>query len=264
MRDRPSSTVVHSIHLTRPVVLVALMGIVAVVMGLLAPLSARAGDNQGGGVDPSAKPWICHPVEGAGETGYGWNVIDPSKDSSHIDEATGAGQHTRKDGSTDVYAVWNGTSWTCPGGPTTPTTEPTSPTTEPTSPTTEPTSSTTEPTSSTTEPTTTEPTTATETPGTGATVPSTTSSRPAVPEETPEEGATVAPTVPATQPTTPAAEPEVGGVQENAVPQAHTDGADLAAGQDAGWTVLQSTLVGAGLLMLTASGLLSVRRQRVE
>jgi hypothetical protein len=72
----------------------------------------------------------------------------------------------------------------------------------------------------------------------------------------------VAPTVPATRPTTPAAEPEVGAVQENAVPQAHTDGADLF-GQGAGWTALQSTLVGAGLLMLAASGLLSVRRERV-
>lgn len=248
MRDRPSTSVVHTFHLTRPVVLVALMGIAAIVMGLLAPLTAQAGDHRGGGVDPSAKPWICHPVEGVGETGYGWNLIDPSKASEHLDEETGTGQHPRKDGRNDVYAVWNGASWTCPGGPTSPTTEPTSPTTEPTSPTTEP-------------------TTATGTPSTGATVPSTTSSSPAVPaetpEETPEEGATVAPTVPSTRPTTPAAEPEVGAVRENAVPQAHTDGADLA-GQDTGWTALQTALVGAGLLMLTASGMLSVRRQRVD
>lgn len=64
------------------------------------------------------KPWVCHPVEGAGETGYGWNLIDPDKSSSHIDEATGAGKHTRKDGRTDVYASLVGDSWVCPGAPT--------------------------------------------------------------------------------------------------------------------------------------------------
>jgi hypothetical protein len=55
----------------------------------------------------------------------------------------------------------------------------------------------------------------------------------------------------------------VGAVQENAVPQAHTDGADLLspAGR---WTGLQSTLVGAGLLMVAAGGLMSVRREQAD
>jgi hypothetical protein len=271
MRDRATAPAVHTFHLTRQAVLVALLGVVVIVVGLLAPLSAQAGDNQGGGVDPSAKPWICHPVEGAGETGYGWNLIDPSKASSHIDEATGVGRHTRKDGSTDVYAVWDGTSWTCPGGPTSPTTEPTSPTTEPTSPTTEPTSPTTEPSSPTTEPSsptteptspTTEPTSTTDTPSTGATTPSGTSEPAAPVEESPGEAATVAPTTPAQgEPT--AEEPEVGAVEQNAVPRAQTDGADLV-GQTPGWTALQSSLVGVGLLLLVAGGMLSVRREPVE
>lgn len=115
------------------------------------------------------KPAICHPVEGNGETGTGWNLISPDEASKHIDEATGAGLHTRKDGRTDVYAV----DGVCPGTPdpepttTSPTTEPTKePTSSPTtsSPTTEPepttssptsppaTSSTTSPPSTTTQP----------------------------------------------------------------------------------------------------------------
>ena len=65
-------------------------------------------------------------------------------------------------------------------------------------------------------------------------------------------------------PTTPAAaSPGPGAVAENQVPRAQTDGADLV-GQHTGWTPLQSTLVGGGLLLLMASGLLSVRRERVE
>lgn len=74
--------------------------------------------------DDDRKPSVCHPVEGNGETGYGWNIIEPDKASSHIDEETGAGKHTRKDGRTDVYAV-NGK---CPEPPPV-TTEP--PVTEP-------------------------------------------------------------------------------------------------------------------------------------
>lgn len=65
----------------------------------------------GGGHD---KPWVCHPVNGKGETGNGWNLIKPSQASSHIDEATGAGKHVTHDGRTDVYA--NG--MTCPTTPT--------------------------------------------------------------------------------------------------------------------------------------------------
>jgi hypothetical protein len=248
MREGQTAPAVFTFHLTRHVVLVALLGVVAIVVGLLVPLSARAGDNQGGGVDPSAKPWICHPVEGAGETGDGWNLVDPSKDSSHIDEATGVGQHTRKDGSTDRYAVWNGTSWTCQGGPTSPTTGTTS----------EPSGTTSEPTETTTasEPT---GTTSTEAPETGATEPPTTSTSPA-PSGTPQETASVAPTTPGR------AAPEGGTVEENIVPRAQTDGADLvgAGGGQAGWTGLQATLVGAGVLLLVASGLLSGRRQRAQ
>ena len=275
MRDERTAPVTYRVHLTRPALLVAALGVLALGVGFLAPLSAEAGDRQGGGVDVSAKPWVCHPVEGAGETGAGWNLIDPSKASSHIDEETGAGKHTRKDGSTDVYAVWSDGTWTCPGPvpPTTATTTPTStttttmtstttppPTTEP--PTTEPSTtepSTTEPSTTSEPPTTTTTATSTETPGTGATVPSTTSSNPLVPGRTPgatpEEGATVAPGT--------AAAPEVGAVQENAVPQAHTDGADLV-GSSGGWTGLQATLVGAGLLMVASGGLMSVRREQVD
>ena len=248
MRDRQTAPAVFTFHLTRQVVLVALLGVVAIVVGLLAPLSARAGDNQGGGVDPSAKPWICHPVEGAGEAGDGWNLVDPSKDSSHIDEATGVGQHTRKDGSTDRCAVWNGAWWTCQGRPTSPTTATTS---EPSETTSEPTEATTA-----TEPT---GTTSTEVPETGATEPATTSTSPA-PSGAPQETASVAPTTPGR------AAPEVGTVEENVVPRAQTDGADLvgAGERQAGWTGLQATLVGAGVLLLVASGLLSGRRQRAQ
>ncbi|SES08654.1 hypothetical protein SAMN05216199_1915 [Pedococcus cremeus] len=260
MRDGRTAPVTYRVHLTRPALLVAALGVLALGVGFLAPLSAEAGDHQGGGVDVGAKPWVCHPVEGAGEASSGWNLIDPSKASSHIDEATGAGKHTRKDGSTDVYAVWTDGTWTCPGSvppttttATTSTTTTTPPTTEP--PTTEPPTTSEPPTATTTAP-------STETPGTGATVPSTTSSNPLVPGttegETPEEGATVAPTTPRT-----AAGPEVGAVQENAVPQAHTDGADLV-GSSGGWTGLQAALVGAGLLMVASGGLMTVRREPVD
>lgn len=59
-----------------------------------------------------AKPRICHPVEGKGQTGTGWTLENPDEASKHIDEATGAGKHTRKDGRTDVYADAAGL---CPG-----------------------------------------------------------------------------------------------------------------------------------------------------
>lgn len=74
------------------------------------------------------KAAVCHPVEGKGQTGTGWDIISPDKASSHIDEATGAGRHTRSDGRTDVYAV-NGL---CPGQTPTPTTIPTTVTPSPT------------------------------------------------------------------------------------------------------------------------------------
>lgn len=56
------------------------------------------------------KPAICHPVGGEGETGNGWNIIEPSKASAHIDEETGKGKHEH-DGRTDVYQV----DGLCPG-----------------------------------------------------------------------------------------------------------------------------------------------------
>jgi hypothetical protein len=55
---------------------------------------------------------VCHPVNGKGETGTGWNLIGPDHASSHINEATGAGKHTSSDGRTDVYAD----DGLCPGG----------------------------------------------------------------------------------------------------------------------------------------------------
>jgi hypothetical protein len=82
---------------------------------------------------PDHKEFVCHPVEGKGETGTGWNLIPPDKASSHIDE-NGNGKHTRKDGRTDAYQV-NGF---CPGdeptetSPTDPLTTPTTPATVPT------------------------------------------------------------------------------------------------------------------------------------
>lgn len=90
-------------------------------------------------------PNICHPVEGNGETGYGWNLISPDKASVHIDEASGEGKHTRKDGRTDVYADGSGH---CPGYvppvTSTPTPSP-SPSDVPPTPTPTPTESTPEP-----------------------------------------------------------------------------------------------------------------------
>ena len=47
---------------------------------------------------------ICHPVNGKGELGNGWNLISPDKHSSHIDEQ-GNGKHESNDGRTDVLAV---------------------------------------------------------------------------------------------------------------------------------------------------------------
>lgn len=58
------------------------------------------------------KPWICHPVNGKGETGNGWNLINPNHASSHIDDQ-GNPKHTSNDGRVDTPAV-NGE---CPGSP---------------------------------------------------------------------------------------------------------------------------------------------------
>lgn len=50
------------------------------------------------------KPWICHPVNGKGETGEGWNLINPSHYSSHIDDQ-GDPKHESQDGRVDTPAV---------------------------------------------------------------------------------------------------------------------------------------------------------------
>lgn len=233
MRNRRAPAVLI-FRATRQAVVMALLGLVAIVVGFIAPLSAHAGVDHGG----SEKPWICHPVEGAGETGFGWNLIDPDKASSHIDEETGAGFHTRKDGRTDVYAVRVGGVWVCPGRVPTTTTTTIGPSTTTT------TGTTTGPTTTTTGPTTTSQpvvTTPAETPGTGATLVPTT--------EEPGSAATILPET----------APQMGAVTENVVPRAATDGADLATG----WSPVQSALVGSGFLLLAAAGRISVRR-RVE
>ena len=93
-------------------ILVALLVITGVitVVGVASVLNASATPGE------DHKEWVCHPVEGQGETGTGWNLIEPDKASSHLDE-NGQGKHTRKDGRTDVYATAVGS---CPGGETTP------------------------------------------------------------------------------------------------------------------------------------------------
>lgn len=61
-----------------------------------------------------AKPSICHPVNGNGELGNGWNLISPAQASSHIDESKYPDgeywKHESKDGRHDQYAV----NETCP------------------------------------------------------------------------------------------------------------------------------------------------------
>jgi hypothetical protein len=62
-------------------------------------------------------PSICHPVNGKGELGNGWNLIPPDKASSHIDESQYPDghywKHESKDGLRhDVYADEEGN---CPG-----------------------------------------------------------------------------------------------------------------------------------------------------
>ena len=81
-------------------------GVVLVLAGISIGLAGPAEATKG----PDHKQSICHPVEGDGELGNGWNLIPPDKASSHIDE-NGNGFHTRQDGRTDVYAI----DGTCPG-----------------------------------------------------------------------------------------------------------------------------------------------------
>jgi hypothetical protein len=103
MQEHQAAPVVYRFRPTRAALVAGLAGLVAVAFGLFAPLSAQAGDHSGNG-GGNDKPWICHPVEGHGENGSGWNVINPDEHSSHIDEKSGAGKHDRKDGRTDKYA----------------------------------------------------------------------------------------------------------------------------------------------------------------
>ncbi len=58
---------------------------------------------------PVEKPSICHPVNGKGELGNGWNLISPAKASSHINEALYPDgeywKHESKDGRHDIYST---------------------------------------------------------------------------------------------------------------------------------------------------------------
>ncbi len=262
MQEHQAAPVVYRFRPTRAALLAGLAGIVAVAFGLLAPLSAQAGDHNGNGKGNNDKPWICHPVEGHGESGNGWNVINPDEHSSHIDEKSNNGKHDRKDGRTDKYKS-GGKDCEYPK----PTHHPKPTYTHHPKPThTKPTHHP-RPTTSTTTETATVTTTVT-TPATPATVTSTTTPPEAPATETtpPEPPAEV----PATEPpaeapvAAPVVEaPQQAAVVENVVPQAATDGADLQP-SNAGWSSLQLTLVAAGALLLLAAGLLSARRSQKE
>ena len=283
MTDRRTPPVALRVRPTRPGVLVALLGVAAVVLGFLAPATAAPSRDK-----VVHKSYVCKYVGTPGvderlQTGnnpiyvdnhsilgkdvvtvgdlftdaHGFSRVivantvklDPEPGIESCPGYVPPTTTTTTEPSTTTTTEPSTTTTTEPS--TTTTTEPSTTTTEPsTATTTEPSTTTTEPSTSTTEPT-------TQTPETGATVPSSTTAKPVVPGETPGEAATVAPSTPRGP-----AEPHVGAVQENAVPQANTDGADLAA--TGGWTGLQPTLVGAGLLMVAAGGLMSVRREQAD
>jgi hypothetical protein len=63
------------------------------------------------------KPPVCHPVEGNGELGNGWNLISPDQASSHIDESLFPDgeywKHKTSDGRHDMYSE---DGETCPDG----------------------------------------------------------------------------------------------------------------------------------------------------
>lgn len=67
------------------------------------------------------KEWICHPVNGAGQDGHGWNLINVDKASSHFDK-DGHPKHESHDGRVDTYS----TNGQCPfdGGVPTPSSSP--------------------------------------------------------------------------------------------------------------------------------------------
>jgi Ca2+-binding RTX toxin-like protein len=89
-------------------VLVATVGV-----GLFGLNQASAGDP---GARFTMKRYVCHPVNGNGNQGNGWNLIKPAAASSHIDESLYPDghywKHTSRDGRHDVYADGQ----TCPGG----------------------------------------------------------------------------------------------------------------------------------------------------
>jgi hypothetical protein len=110
MQDRRTTAVVYAFRPTLPAMLIGLVGLIALVLGFVSPAQAGGNSGKGGNDD---KPWICHPVEGKGELGNGWTLINPDQASRHIDEKTGKGMHETKDGRTDRYAVKSGGEWVC-------------------------------------------------------------------------------------------------------------------------------------------------------
>ena len=270
MQENRTTPVVYTFRLSRSSLMVGLLGLVALVVGFVAPAQATPP-----GSDGAHKDYVCKYVgkPGADER------LQTGQNPIWVDTAATEGTWFN-DGQGRSYVLIADTvkltpepdASQCP-----PTTPPTSSTTS-SSPSSSTTSHTTKPThttstsSTTTSSTTTSSTSTSSTttssspstsPDTGATSPSVTTSTtsPVVaPTTSPEE----APFVP-NQPevVAPAAEqPAVGAVTENAVPQAATDGADLA--QGTGWDAgLRYGLVAAGALMLMASGLLSLRRRQV-
>lgn len=64
---------------------------------------------------------VCHPVNGAGELGNGWNLIGPDHASSHIDDDLYPDgeywKHDTNDGRHDVYATEAGQCPTTPPPP---------------------------------------------------------------------------------------------------------------------------------------------------
>jgi hypothetical protein len=81
-------------------ILTTAVAVVVIIGGfLLVAQHAQAND----------KPAVCHPVNGKGELGNGWDLISPDKASSHINEALYPNghywKHEAKDGRHDEYAV---------------------------------------------------------------------------------------------------------------------------------------------------------------
>lgn len=114
----------------RGVAVAALFALSGITVGTVMATSANATEG------PDHNQSICHPVEGNGELGNGWDLIPPDKASSHIDEALYPDgeywKHETKDGRHDIFATEGDE---CPGTtpPSTTTTSSTSPATTTTS-----------------------------------------------------------------------------------------------------------------------------------